>query len=173
MDENREKELTARFPQILRDMGGDPKSTCMAWGLECGPGWFGLLSSALEKIQLVCDLSTQAGVPVQLVANQVKEKFGTLRFYYSVEGGSPVVVGVLEDIVSAAENESSRTCEDTGDRGDLCIRGGWYRTLCRTQARQEGYRACDEGVEEYWKELDSAPAESQASPPSTPSTAAV
>ena len=163
MDEGLEKEMSARFPKILRDMGGDPKSTCMAWGLECGNGWFGLLSSALEKIQFVCDLSTQAGTPVQLVASQIKEKFGTLRLYYSVEGTAPVVERVLEDIVSAAENESSRTCEDSGSRGDLCIRGGWYRTLCRERARAEGYRACDEGVEEYWKELDTAPSASTTS----------
>lgn len=167
MDTKLEKELSERFPLILRDMGGDPKRTCMAWGIECGDGWHRLLETAMEKIQFVCDSSAKSGHPAQLVATQIKEKYGTLRFYYSVEGSCPVAEGVLEDVVSSAELASSRICEVTGEPGDLCVRGGWYRTLSRPRARADGYRACDEGTEEYWSELD---AESAQAPPPAPAS---
>lgn len=148
-----QNDLASRFPMILRDFGGDPAKTCMAWGIECGDGWHALLSSAMEKIQFVCDASAASGHPVQLVATQVKEKFGTLRFYYSVEGSHPVASRVIEDIISSAESASASVCEETGRRGELCERGGWYRTLSLEIANRDGYRACDEGVREYWSSL--------------------
>lgn len=165
MNTNLEKDLTARFPLILRDMGGDLRKTCMAWGMECGDGWHPLIESAMEKIQFVCDLSSQTTRPVQLIATQIKEKFGTLRFYYSVEGDSPLATAVLDDIVSSAEASSSQVCETSGTPGNLCIRGHWYKTLSRPTARAEGYKACDEGTEEYWSELDAETAGQSKAPP--------
>jgi hypothetical protein len=59
----------------------------------------------------------------QVVAVQVKEKFGTLRFYCN--GGDLYTQGVLE----MAEAMSSVTCERCG--APAKIRGGsWHRTLC-------------------------------------------
>lgn len=59
----------------------------------------------------------------QVVAEQVKEKFGTLRFYY--RGGDDYIDGV----VSMAESMSAVTCETCGKPGTT-TRGGWIRTLC-------------------------------------------
>jgi hypothetical protein len=56
-------------------------------------------------------------------ASQVKEKFGTLRFY--MDHG-------CEEIwqhISQAERESAVTCEDCGAYGEI-REGGWIRTLC-------------------------------------------
>ena len=55
---------------------------------------------------------------------QVKEKFGTLRFYIN-EG--------TDDIhrrIAKAEMESSTICEATGKPGKLRNDIGWWRTLC-------------------------------------------
>lgn len=57
-------------------------------------------------------------------ASQVKEKYGGLRFYTT--GTTPEV----EQAIDEAEEECSKTCEDCGKVGELCINGGWYRTLC-------------------------------------------
>lgn len=59
----------------------------------------------------------------QVVADQVKEKFGTLRFYYS--GGDDFIRG----LVSMAEAMSAVTCEVCGKPGK---REGqsWVRTVC-------------------------------------------
>lgn len=59
----------------------------------------------------------------QVVAIQVKEKFGGLRFYYS--GGDNYIDGV----VAMAESLSYRTCEVCGAPG-TSTEGGWIRTLC-------------------------------------------
>ena len=63
----------------------------------------------------------------QVVAVQVKEKFGTLRFYYS--GGNEYVSG----LVAMAESMSGVTCEMCGTPGRLQGRG-WVKTLCEQHA---------------------------------------
>jgi len=68
----------------------------------------------------------------QVVATQVKEKFGGLRFYYT--GGDDYINGV----VAMAELMSERTCEECGDPGQLYIKG-WHKTLCVKHAKEQGY----------------------------------
>lgn len=68
----------------------------------------------------------------QVIAEQVKEKFGTLRFYY--RGGDDQIRGM----VRMAESMSAVTCEECGSPGK--IRGSeWFRTLCDQHAIKEGY----------------------------------
>lgn len=63
----------------------------------------------------------------QVVATQVKEKFGSLRFYYC--GGDDVIDGM----VSLAESLSSKTCGECGAPG-VIREGGWLRSLCDEHA---------------------------------------
>ena len=81
---------------------------------ECPDGWRKLV----EK--LVTDLFA-GGWDGEL--HQVKEKFGSLRFY---TGG---MSQACMDIVDSAEAESYTVCQDCGDPGVLRS-GGWIRTLC-------------------------------------------
>jgi len=69
---------------------------------------------------------------VQVTLDQVKEKFGTLRFYYS--GGDDVIDGM----VRMAESMSGVTCESCGTtaetnwpKGENGGIGGWVRTECK------------------------------------------
>ncbi len=55
---------------------------------------------------------------------QVKEKFGTLRFYC---GGTPAI----DRYVRLAERLSAITCDVCGKSGRLSSNNGWYRTLCK------------------------------------------
>ena len=59
----------------------------------------------------------------QVVASQVKEKFGGLRFYYS--GGDDVIDGMVQ----LAEALSYVTCEDCGGLGTR-NNTGYIRTTC-------------------------------------------
>ncbi len=61
----------------------------------------------------------------QVVAAQVKEKFGGLRFY--VDGGDHYIYGAIQ----MAENMSFRVCEECGAPGKT-EGPGWIRTLCAT-----------------------------------------
>ena len=81
-----------------QDYGGDPKQICMSRGFEHGDGWFQIieeLSAKLDAIALKYEIT--------ITAEQVKEKFGTLRFYYSVSG--------LERFEEAGENAEIRVIE--------------------------------------------------------------
>ena len=77
----------------------------------------------------------------QVTLDQVKEKFGTLRFYYS--GGDDYISGM----VSLAESMTGVTCESCGNIGEQ-RGGGWIHTYCTPceQAR-EAKRAKE--MEEY------------------------
>jgi len=83
--------------------------------------------------------------PVQQVeVLQVKEKFGTLRFYYS--GGDDYIRG----LVSMAESMSGVTCETCGDVGQR-VGGGWITTLCKEHAEARGIY---DHEEEQQKEIE-------------------
>jgi hypothetical protein len=68
----------------------------------------------------------------QVIATQVKEKFGTLRFYYY--GGDDYIRG----LESMAASMSAVTCEECGNPGRLLTQG-WHRTLCETHAKEQNY----------------------------------
>lgn len=64
----------------------------------------------------------------QFVAEQIKEKFGTLRFYY--RGGDEYTNGVA----SMAEAMSGCTCEVCGKPGTTGGKG-WIKTSCEEHAK--------------------------------------
>ena len=107
-----EKKLVEKYPNLYKNYGGDVRETCMYWGFECGDGWYDLIDRLSAKLELL-----------NVVASQVKEKFGELRFY--IEGWSDEV----DDFISDAVAESCKTCERCGKEGEL-RGGGWLRTLC-------------------------------------------
>jgi hypothetical protein len=59
----------------------------------------------------------------QVTLDQVKEKFGTLRFYYT--GGDDYISGM----VAMAESMSGVICESCGNPGNQTS-GGWIKTIC-------------------------------------------
>lgn len=82
---------------------------------EVGQGWNLIIK------ELITDL-INLGWNKKLI--QVKEKFGTLRFYIG-EGTSDIHKRIVK-----AEIESATICEVTGKPGKLRTDIGWYRTLC-------------------------------------------
>jgi hypothetical protein len=90
-------------------------------GICCGEGWFNILNMLSRNIQHYLDWKPE--VP-QVTVSQIKEKFGSLRFYY--EGGDEYVKGM----VSMAESMSEVTCEKCGNPGETKDRHGWLITMC-------------------------------------------
>lgn len=66
--------------------------------------------------------------------DQVKEKFGDLRFY--ITGGDKQVEGMIH----FAEYLCRKTCEVSGEDGVLCVRGNWYKTLSIKLLDQQPYQ---------------------------------
>lgn len=68
----------------------------------------------------------------QVTVTQIKEKFGSLRFYYN--GGDEYIRG----LVAMAESISVTICEECGSIGER-RNGSYVRTLCDYHAREQGY----------------------------------
>ena len=132
--------LCEKYPKLMVNRNKPMIQTCMCWGFECGDGWFNILDQLMSNIQHHIDWNnknfekgyTQYKQVPQVTLDQVKEKFGTLRFYYT--GGDDVIDGM----VRMAESMSGVTCEECGNSGTTGGQG-WLVTLCETHrtAREE------------------------------------
>jgi hypothetical protein len=154
MNEKLELQLVKKYPKILRDYKGDIMQTALHFGCQNDDGWYNLLDKCMEKLQYFCDLCTSNEKEVQVIATTIKEKYGSLRFYTSIYGANSIESSIIDDIISEAESKSSQTCEVTGENGTLCIKNGWYMTLCYEQARKLGFKACNPETEKYWESKD-------------------
>ena len=129
MKQELDKLLCERYPKMMVNRNLPMQETCMCWGFECGDGWFNILDQLMGNIQHHIDWKNKKEeVVAQVTLDQVKEKFGTLRFYYT--GGDDVIDGM----VRMAESMSSVTCEECGNPGKR-IGGGWVTTLCEEHAK--------------------------------------
>ena len=135
-----EQKLLEKYPKIFNVENVDSRLPFPMFGIECDDGWYDLLDTLCGAIQWHLDHNAGVGA-VQVVVHQIKEKFGTLRFY---EEGGDAVTGAY---VNLAEQMSGRICEVCGNRGVL-RGGGWIRALCDTHA---------EGREELRSELSRLP----------------
>ena len=115
MKEELEKQLTDKYPTLFRGKDMPVTENLMSFGCECGDGWFELINQA-------CRLISHHAEP-GFLWTQIKEKFGTLRLYYT--GGD----GYTDGVVDMAEAMSSVTCELCGASGKI-RGGGWITTRC-------------------------------------------
>jgi hypothetical protein len=89
-------------------------------GVSIGDGWVSLVDCLVKNIEFRLKYNS---MPDGVQVNQVKEKFGGLRFY--VHG----VDDFIDGMITMAESLSYRICEDCGQSGSV-REGGWTRTLC-------------------------------------------
>jgi len=151
MDRELEKNLVESYPSLYRDYGGDIRQTCMGWGFACGDGWYNIIDKLSYEIKKIDKKN-------RVVAIQVKEKFGGLRFYYHIINGSKITrftwnwwvkipykirsyftkarqffyktfYEKIEELVNEAEIASYKICEKCGNPGKR-RGGGWILTLC-------------------------------------------
>jgi hypothetical protein len=125
------------------------------WGrwISCSSGWYPLLIELDEKL---------AEIAPEYEVHQVKEKFGTLRYYIGMPELAEHQERELElererrrglfnqmyEIINAYEHKSATICESCGSTAELRSRGYWYQTLCSTCADRNGYQPIvEEGKE--------------------------
>jgi hypothetical protein len=135
------KSMEEKFPKMFAGKYG---------GFAVGKGWYPIIESLCNNIQhhinwvnetrerLLTNNPWNHTIPdecPQVIVEQIKEKFGGLRFYY--QGGDDRIQGM----VSMAESWAGRTCEECGSPGKS-RGGGWIRTLCdeHEEQRQEKMR---------------------------------
>jgi hypothetical protein len=131
MNNELENQLYEKYSILFDNRHKSPAESCMAFGIECGDGWYDLLSAVCWQIyqreQNIKNRLKYEGkdentwIPVRF--DQIKEKFGGLRIYYS--GGDDYVRGTI----SMAEEMSYKICEVCGNKGKP-NKSGWITTLC-------------------------------------------
>lgn len=142
MREELDKKLVEKYPILYRDRYKDMIETCMCWGFEHGDGWFDIIDKLSEKIENINNLN----LGFIIVADQVKEKFGTLRFYYHAEATgdglteeqlhrNTLLAELVDNAIDVAEFKTEHTCEACGKRGKL-RGGGWIKCLCDEHAKE-------------------------------------
>ena len=115
----------------------------VGWGrwISCDKGWYKLLVDTNRKMNMMWP---------NYEIHQVKEKFGSLRFYWGIssedkdwealdENISKTIYEIMGDIANSAESRSSRICEDCGKFGTTTVLNYWYRTLCPACSVEQGY----------------------------------
>lgn len=123
MTPEKDAELCRRYPNLYRDRYSSMKNTCMCWGFECADGWFDLIDELSEKLEKGIVKLKNSGEKNLPVAAQVKQKFGTLRFYMDC------ATEEMYDWVFEAEDKSATICEYCGKPGKTRQKG-WIETLC-------------------------------------------
>lgn len=122
-----QKQLIEKFPKIFAEVGSSPQESGMAFGLEISNGWYKLVYELCRDLQHHIDMNDKS----QVVAAQVKTKFGGLRFY--INGGTDEQYGAI----SFAESLSYSICEYCGSMEDVGQTRGWIITLCKKCAKKE------------------------------------
>ena len=127
MKKELEEKITTAFPDMfIREGRGPNRGTMIGNCIYCGDGWFDIIMNLCEEIYAM-----------RPKVQQIKEKFGGLRFYasfpadYSEQGWA---------LIREAEREAGETCETCGEKGEMKIKGGWR------------YTSCDKCHEEYLKQ---------------------
>jgi hypothetical protein len=146
VDAELQNQLYGKYPDLFSNRNKSPRESCMAWGIECNNGWYELLASVCWRIfqhernisdririrnkdLMPNDQSDMEYIPVKF--DQIKEKYGGLRVYYS--GGDNYIRGV----VSMAEEYSYKVCGVCGNAGKP-NKGGWITTLCESCRNKNG-----------------------------------
>jgi len=129
MNSKLDKLLCEKYPKLFVNRDKSMQETAMCWGFECGDGWFDIIDCLCGTIQGYIDINKHKEIR-QVTVDQVKEKYGTLRFYTT--GGDNITYGMI----AFAENMSGRICETCGKPGKW--RGkGWFYTACDEHAKDE------------------------------------
>lgn len=127
--------LYTEFPKIFRERHLPCTKTAMCWGIECPDTWFRIIHTLCWTIQRIIDSDNT--IP-QVEAVQVKEKFGTLRFYY--RGGN----AKIRELIHTAKNLNETICAECGSKEDVKPTKGWITYLCKNCREERKKCTCGE-----------------------------
>ena len=118
-------ELIRAHTRLFHPLKGDSEG---AQGYpECNEGWHDLLDRACVRIENALDVGDSVRI------TEIKEKYGTLRIYWS--GRLPrEAAAKVDEVVDLAKARSACTCEICGVEGRRYNNRGWLATACAEHA---------------------------------------
>lgn len=171
----------SRFPILFQHRKLSMRETCMCWGIECPKGWWHILEQLCTVLEFH-NLEFKDKYGIAIVADQVKEKFGTLRFYYTIrdvdkdgvvvescaedtriadeENRRRIAIDFLEMLadkyISEAEDLTFNTCARCGiplDKDNKVETDGWITYICKE---------CDQKIQPNEDDEDDTPPQGEA-----------
>lgn len=113
--------MCEKYPDFFIHRFSSPLESPMSFGFEIGPGWRSLLLEMCEKISLITEK-----YPVKLEFTQIKEKYGSGRFYFNswIFEESNIFINsdiekyklslsLIDDIIASYEDLSNHICAET------------------------------------------------------------
>ena len=82
MKQELQNKIFQKYSSIFQDKDKPKTESCMHWGLSCGDGWYSVIDRLCHNLMKI-----EKEYDIKIIAEQVKEKYGTLRFYYYSELG--------------------------------------------------------------------------------------
>jgi uncharacterized Zn finger protein (UPF0148 family) len=169
------KGFMERFPILFQNKDKSMRETCMCWGIDCPIGWYHILEQLCTILEFY-NMEFTKNYGIAIVADQVKEKFGTLRFYYTPrevnkdgvvtdlmdgeervadeEKKHRIAVEYLElladQIIAEADQMTENTCARCGiplDKNNKVETKGWISYIC-SECDGKPYEEEDEQEEE-------------------------
>lgn len=106
-----ELKLQEEFKFMWQNNVDEEKELYRRWGGECSSGWYDIIRDCCKQIE---EKYVQAGMEIDFEPAQIKEKWGTLRFYYGYKD-APCKIAAMDFIGSgiSIRFDSDRESEDT------------------------------------------------------------
>jgi len=154
---NKLDKIIEDFPELFRTAYCD---------YGCGDGWAERVIRPLCAYIYARRTDFSKRYTINFKFDQIKEKFGGLRLYYSFTdsvvdesdtNAHESFIHTCRDIggaVSFAEYLADSTCEETGVPGKACSISGWHKTLSDEKIKE--YRAKGIKVKVFGEESESA-----------------
>lgn len=95
------------------------QNNLMAFGYDCGKGWYPLIDELMSKLQA---LNEEKYPDLQVV--QVKEKWGLLTVYLTY------YYPEAEKLIDEYRDKSAKICEICGNPSIVRLVSGWYSSIC-------------------------------------------
>lgn len=121
MKKELQEKLFENYPKIFACRQKETRDNLMYFGIDTGDGWYWIIDHLCKSIQSYVDNNKKP----QPVAFQVKEKYGTLRFYLQDD-----IDEMISGMIWLAEDLSGVTCEECGSISNVGKTSGWVKTIC-------------------------------------------
>lgn len=106
-------------------------SECRESHFWCEDGWYPLLRALSQAVETFCQ---ENGIGIHVT--QVKQKFGTLRYYYGYD--AKLTAAQKQGLFQIVEDYCDRSrwiCEDCGSPGTLLVSGAYWHVACPEHAK--------------------------------------
>jgi len=111
MSPKKTDELLRKYPKVFSN-----SPEIYRYGFSHGDGWYDLIDDLCREL-------SKLDLPKDFRVQQIKEKFGGLRFYVAPETDE------VRELISRFERLSYEVCEACGEPGEE-RKTKWIRTLC-------------------------------------------